>query len=262
VPLSPKTACAPFLTLNDPKIHWPDADPLVPQHVAIIMDGNGRWARQRGLPRSLGHDSGARVVRSVVEHCADRGIGHLTLFAFSSENWKRPAEEVSKLMSLFALYLDKEVREIERSGVRLKIIGERGRFSPRLQALIENAESATAHNDRIVVHVAANYGGRWDMVQAVGRWQQAHPDRSVSTLSEDDLAPYLSLADAPELDLLIRTGGESRISNFLLWQAAYAELYFSAVLWPDFSRAEFDQALTWFAGKERRFGAIPSRALR
>ncbi len=247
--------------MNDPKIHWPEADPTAPQHVAIIMDGNGRWARQRGLPRSLGHDSGARVVRSVVEHCAGRGIGHLTLFAFSSENWKRPEDEVSKLMSLFALYLEKEVREMERSGVRLRIIGERRRFSPRLQELIENAEAVTAHNTRIVVHVAANYGGRWDMVEAVRRWQQAHPGRPVSTLTEEDLAPFLSLADAPELDLLIRTGGESRISNFLLWQAAYAELYFSDVLWPDFSIAEFDRALSWYAGKERRFGAVPSRAL-
>ena len=223
------------------------------------MDGNGRWARQRGLPRSFGHDSGARVVRAVVEHCAAQGIGHLTLFAFSSENWKRPEDEVSKLMSLFALYLEKEVREMERSGVRLKIIGDRSRFAPRLQELIAQAESATAGNDRIVLHVAANYGGRWDMVEAVRCWQQAHPGQDLSSLTERALAPFLSLAEAPEPDLLIRTGGESRISNFLLWQAAYAELYFSEVLWPDFSAQELDRALAWFAGKDRRFGAVSGR---
>jgi undecaprenyl diphosphate synthase len=245
--------------LNDPKIHWHQPDPSRPQHVAIIMDGNGRWARQRGLPRSLGHDSGARVVRSVVEHCAAQGIGHLTLFAFSSENWKRPEDEVSKLMGLFTFYLEKEVREMERSGVRLKIIGDRSRFAPRLQELIAQAERATAQNDRIVLHVAANYGGRWDMVEAVRRWQLAHPGQTLSSLTEQELAPYLSLADAPEPDLLIRTGGESRISNFLLWQAAYAELYFSDVLWPDFSVQELDRALAWFAGKDRRFGAVSGR---
>ncbi len=245
--------------MNDPKIHWHQPDPSRPQHVAIIMDGNGRWARQRGLPRSLGHDSGARVVRSVVEHCAAQGIGHLTLFAFSSENWKRPEDEVSKLMGLFTFYLEKEVREMERSGVRLKIIGDRSRFAPRLQELIAQAERATAQNDRIVLHVAANYGGRWDMVEAVRRWQLAHPGQTLSSLTEQELAPYLSLADAPEPDLLIRTGGESRISNFLLWQAAYAELYFSDVLWPDFSVQELDRALAWFAGKDRRFGAVSGR---
>ncbi len=245
--------------MNDPKIHWHPADPTLPQHVAIIMDGNGRWARQRGLPRSLGHDSGARVVRAIVEHCAAQGIGHLTLFAFSSENWKRPDEEVSKLMSLFAFYLEKEVREMDRSGVRLKLIGDRSRFSPRLQQLMAQAEQATAQNSRMVLHVAANYGGRWDMVEAVRLWQQDHPGQAVSCLTEQDLAPYLSLADAPEPDLLIRTGGESRISNFLLWQAAYAELYFSEVLWPDFSVQELDRALAWFAGKDRRFGAVSSR---
>ena len=245
--------------MNDPKIHWHHADPSLPQHVAIIMDGNGRWARQRGLPRSLGHDSGARVVRSVVERCAAQGIGHLTLFAFSSENWKRPDEEVSKLMSLFTYYLEKEVREMESSGVRLKVIGDRSRLAPRLQQLIDEAERATAHNSRIVLHVAANYGGRWDMLEAVRRWQQAHPGQTVDSLTEQQLAPFLSLADAPEPDLLIRTGGESRISNFLLWQAAYAELYFSEVLWPDFSPRELDRALAWFAGKDRRFGAVSER---
>jgi undecaprenyl diphosphate synthase len=242
--------------LNDPKIHWHQADPSLPRHVAIIMDGNGRWARQRGLLRSLGHDSGARVVRSVVERCAALGIGHLTLFAFSSENWKRPEDEVSKLMSLFTLYLEKEVREMARSGVRLKIIGDRSRFAPRLQELIAQAERDTAQNDRIVLHVAANFGGRWDMVEAVRRWQLSHPGQTASSLTEQELAPYLSLADAPEPDLLIRTGGESRISNFLLWQTAYAELYFSEVLWPDFSVQELDRALAWFAGKDRRFGAV------
>jgi undecaprenyl diphosphate synthase len=211
------------------------------------------------LPRTFGHTSGARQVRAIIEHCADRGVGHVTLFAFSSENWKRPADEVSSLMSLFVLYLEKEIREMRLNGVRLKVIGDVSRFDARLQRLIADAQRETADNTRITLTVAANYGGRWDMVEAVRRWQVAHPGQTADALTEDDIAPFLSMADAPDPDLLIRTGGESRISNFLLWQLAYAELYFTDVLWPDFSVEEVDKALAWFAGKDRRFGAVTDR---
>lgn len=228
-----------------------------PQHVAFIMDGNGRWAQKRGLPRTVGHSSGARRVRDIVEYCAERGIAYVTLFAFSSENWKRPADEVSALMSLFMLYLEKEVRDMDANGVRLKIIGDRSRFGERLQALIRDAEARTAQHTRITVTVAVNYGGRWDLLQALHAWSQAHPAEPTPP-SEAQLAPYLSMAYAPDPDLLVRTGGEVRISNFLLWQMAYTELFFTDVLWPDFSRQEFDRALDWFALKDRRFGGVPS----
>jgi undecaprenyl diphosphate synthase len=198
-------------------------------------------------------------VRSVIEHAVERGIPYVTLFAFSSENWKRPMEEVSALMSLFMLYLEKEVKDMKANGVRLKIIGDLSRFDVRLQKLIREAEESTALNTRITLTVAANYGGRWDMLEAVRRWQAAHPQRPVSDLSEADIAPFLSMAEAPDPDLLIRTGGESRISNFLLWQLAYAELYFTDVLWPDFSVQELDKALAWYADKDRRFGAVTQR---
>ncbi len=242
--------------MNAPLTRWQAGDGALPRHVAVIMDGNGRWAKKRGLPRTFGHNSGARQVRALVEHCADLGISHVTLFAFSSENWKRPADEVSSLMSLFVLYLEKEIRDMNLNGVRLKVIGDASRFDARLQKLIADAQSQTAANTRITLTVAANYGGRWDMLEAVRRWKAAHPQRPVSELGEADLAPYLSMADAPDPDLLIRTGGESRVSNFLLWQLAYAELYFTDVLWPDFSVQELDKALAWYADKDRRFGAV------
>jgi undecaprenyl diphosphate synthase len=245
--------------LNAPLTRWQAGDGAAPRHVAFIMDGNGRWAKKRGLPRTFGHNSGARQVRDLIERCADLGIGHVTLFAFSSENWKRPADEVSSLMSLFELYLEKEARDMNLNGVRLKVIGDVARFDARLQKLIADAQSQTAANTRITLTVAANYGGRWDMLEAVRRWQAAHPQRPVSELSEADIAPYLSMADAPDPDLLIRTGGESRVSNFLLWQLAYAELYFTDVLWPDFSVQELDKALAWYADKDRRFGAVTQR---
>ncbi|MEI7783696.1 MAG: polyprenyl diphosphate synthase [Betaproteobacteria bacterium] len=245
--------------MNDPTPLWPQSDAAVPRHVAVIMDGNGRWAKQRGLPRTFGHSSGARQVKALINHCADRGVAYLTLFAFSSENWKRPAEEVSSLMSLFVLYLEKEIRAMRMEGVRLKVIGDISRFDTRLRNLIADAQRETADNKRITVTVAANYGGRWDLVEAVRRWHLAHPGRSADALSEEDLTPFLSMAHAPDPDLLIRTGGESRISNFLLWQLAYAELYFSDVLWPDFSIHEMDRALAWFADKDRRFGGVTDR---
>lgn len=245
--------------MNAPLTRWQAGDGAAPRHVAFIMDGNGRWAKKRGLPRTFGHNSGARQVRDLIERCADLGIGHVTLFAFSSENWKRPADEVSSLMSLFELYLEKEARDMNLNGVRLKVIGDVARFDARLQKLIADVQKQTAANTRITLTVAANYGGRWDMLEAVRRWQAAHPQRPVSELSEADIAPYLSMAGAPDPDLLIRTGGESRVSNFLLWQLAYAELYFTDVLWPDFSVQELDKALAWYADKDRRFGAVTQR---
>ncbi len=223
------------------------------------MDGNGRWAKKRGLPRTFGHTSGAMRVRAIVEHCAERGIPFVTLFAFSSENWKRPAEEVSALMSLFVLYLEKEVKDMDNNGVRLKVIGDISRFDDRLQTLIRQAEEKTAHHTRITLTVAANYGGRWDMVQAARRWQADHAGQPGAVMDEEALRPYLSMAYAPDPELVVRTGGEARISNFLLWQSAYAELFFTDVLWPDFTVAEFDRALSWFAALDRRFGAVTAK---
>ncbi len=227
----------------------------VPQHIAVIMDGNRRWARQRGLPKAIGHASGAKRIRGLVEACSARGVRWLTLFAFSTENWQRPADEVSSLMGLFLLYLQKEASDMHRKGVRLKVIGDRSAFDARLQALMTNVEAMTAHNTQITLTIAANYGGRWDMLQAVQAWQAAHPTEPVSALTEDALRSHLSLAGAPDPDLLIRTGGELRISNFMLWQSAYTELYFTSTLWPDFGTESLDQALAWYAQRDRRFGA-------
>lgn len=227
----------------------------LPQHIAIIMDGNRRWAKKRFIPAALGHAAGAQRVRDIVKTCAELGIPQLSLFAFSTENWKRPNEEVSSLMSLFTTYLKKEIRNMNANGVRLKVFGDTARFSPALQALIAKAQAQTASNQVITLNVCANYGGRWDMLQAAKAWQRAHPDKSLDTLTEASLAPYLSTGDAPEVDLLIRTGGESRVSNFLLWQAAYAELFFCDDLWPDFTPENLKQALAWFATRDRRFGS-------
>ena len=183
------------------------------------------------------------------------GVPYLSLFAFSTENWKRPEDEVSSLMGLFMSYLQKEVDNMNGNGVRLKVAGDTSRFAPALQELIAKAERETASNTRITLTVCANYGGRWDMVQAVKAWQEAHPDQSLQALSEEGLSAYLSTDGAPEVDLLIRTGGESRVSNFMLWQAAYAELFFTDDLWPDFSKKRLQQAVEWFAGRDRRFGS-------
>ena len=230
-------------------------DPAIPRHVAIIMDGNRRWAKKRFMPAALGHAAGAKRVREVVQACAEAGVSHLSLFAFSTENWKRPEEEVSSLMGLFMTYLQKEVDSMNAHGVRLKILGDTQRFPEPLRALIANAQAQTATNQGITLMVCANYGGRWDMVHAVKSWQQAHPEASWQDLTEEALAPYLSTADAPEVDLLIRTGGESRVSNFLLWQAAYAELFFTDDLWPDFGAVRLQEAITWFGQRDRRFGS-------
>jgi undecaprenyl diphosphate synthase len=227
----------------------------LPQHIAIIMDGNRRWAKKRFMPAALGHAAGANRVRDVVQACANLGVPYLSLFAFSTENWKRPEEEVTSLMGLFMTYLQKEVDSMNANGVRLKVVGDKSRFSHNLQALIARAEQQTAGNGRITLTVCANYGGRWDVLQATQAWQRAHPEQSVQSLTEESLAPYLSTAYAPEVDLLIRTGGESRVSNFMLWQAAYAEMFFTDDLWPDFSPARLQQAVTWFASRDRRFGS-------
>jgi undecaprenyl diphosphate synthase len=228
--------------------------PALPQHIAIIMDGNGRWAQKRHMPRTVGHAKGAAGVKALVEHCAKLGIKYLTLFAFSTENWSRPTDEVSTLMGLFVQYLEKEMAALAAAGVRLRVIGDVAGFPAELQTRIHAAEAATQHNQIITLCVAANYGGQWDMVQAVKNWQVAHPAANVSELTQQNLAQYLSTSGMPDVDLLIRTGGEQRISNFLLWQSAYAELYFTDVLWPDFGLAEIGEAIKWFGARARRFG--------
>jgi undecaprenyl diphosphate synthase len=229
----------------------PQTDDL-PRHVAVIMDGNGRWARGRRLPRIAGHRRGAEAVRATVRACGERGIEYLTLFAFSSENWRRPAEEVALLMKLFKNALEREVDELRVNGVRLKVVGDTRRFDPQLQKLIARGEELTAENRRLTLTIAANYGGRWDILQAMNRFLKENP--SVKDVAEDQLAPYLAMSYAPEPDLFIRTGGEQRISNFLLWQLAYTELYFTDTLWPDFDAAALDAAIASYRGRERRFG--------
>ena len=224
----------------------------VPRHVAIIMDGNGRWAQRRRLPRIAGHRRGAEAVRATVRACAERGIAYLTLFAFSSENWRRPAEEVALLMKLFKTALQNEVDKLHANGVRVKVVGDTSRFDPKLRKLIERAEELTAANDALTLTIAANYGGRWDILQGMNRLVREHP--SPGEISENLLSPYLAMSYAPEPDLFIRTGGEQRISNFLLWQLAYTELYFTESLWPDFDAAALDQAIASYRSRERRFG--------
>jgi undecaprenyl diphosphate synthase len=223
-----------------------------PRHIAIIMDGNGRWARQRLMPRVAGHKRGVESVRATVRACIERGVEHLTLFAFSSENWRRPAAEVDTLMELFVIALEREVDKLHQNGVRLRIVGDLQRFGPRLNKLIAEGEALTRDNSRLTLNVAANYGGRWDILQAVNSMLR---ERGASdSISEADLASRLCLADAPEPDLFIRTGGEQRISNFLLWQLAYTELYFTDTLWPDFDAAALDAAIESYRRRERRFG--------
>jgi undecaprenyl diphosphate synthase len=225
----------------------------MPRHVAIIMDGNGRWAKKRYMPRVAGHSRGVEAVRDTVRACLERGIGYLTLFAFSSENWRRPEEEVSLLMQLFVRALQYEVEKLDGNGVRLCVVGDLSRFDAKLQQLIRNAEEKTAANSRLTLTVCANYGGRWDILQAANRLSVEEPDKA-GRWEEADLAPYLSMHYAPEPDLFIRTGGEERISNFLLWQLAYAEFHFTETLWPDFNEAALDQAIASYRQRERRFG--------
>ena len=230
-------------------------EPADPRHVAIIMDGNGRWAQQRLLPRFAGHKRGMESVRKVVRACRECGIPFLSLFAFSSENWQRPADEISYLMELFALALGDEVEKLHEQRIQFRMIGDLTRFEDRLVDLIHRAEHLTRDNTGMVLTVAANYGGRWDILQAVNRMLAERPDSRTPAM-EADLTPYLALSYAPEPDLFIRTGGEQRISNFLLWQLAYTELYFTDTLWPDFDGAAFECAVAAYRRRERRFGRI------
>jgi len=227
--------------------------PSIPRHIAIIMDGNGRWAKKRFMPRIAGHKRGVETVRETIKACIDLGVEYLTLFAFSSENWRRPAEEVSLLMQLFVFALEKEVAKLHENNIRLRIIGDLGHFEPKLRALIHEGEELTKNNKRLTLTVAANYGGRWDVLQATHRLLKDKPELA-TTFSEEALAPYLSMGFAPEPDLFIRTGGEQRISNFLLWQLAYTELYFTKTLWPDFDSAALKLAIQSYQQRERRFG--------
>lgn len=217
------------------------------------MDGNGRWAKKRFLPRIAGHKRGVEVVRDMVKQCSSLGVEYLTLFAFSSENWRRPAEEVSFLMGLFMEALSQEVSKLNQNNIRLIMIGDRSRFDAALCTRIEAAEKLTEANTGLTLTIAANYGGRWDLLQAMNRMQQARPELA-GKFDEQDIAPYLSMHYAPEPDLFIRTGGEQRISNFLLWQLAYSELYFTDTLWPDFDNAAFNLAIQSYQQRERRFG--------
>jgi len=228
----------------------------MPRHVAIIMDGNGRWARRRFLPRPFGHREGVKAVRRVVNACVDRGIDTLTLFAFSSENWRRPTWEVSVLMKLFLVSLRNEIDALQQNNVRIRFIGDRSAFTESLQAVIHEAETATAANATITLVIAANYGGRWDIVQAARRLAREVQQGLLTPeqITTEHFDTGLSLADLPEPDLFIRTGGEQRISNFLLWQLAYTELYFTDRLWPDFDATDLDQACAAFAQRQRRFG--------
>jgi undecaprenyl diphosphate synthase len=227
----------------------------VPRHVAIIMDGNGRWAKQRLLPRVAGHRKGVEAVRATVRTAIERGVEYLTLFAFSSENWRRPADEVSILMDLFLRALEQEVAKLHENNIRFKTIGELGRFPARIRELIAAAEALTARNTRLTLTVAANYGGRRDIAQAAQRYFADHPEAADGPpMAPEALDPYLAMSYAPEPDLFIRTGGEQRISNFLLWQLAYTEFYFTDLLWPDFDAAAFDAAIASYRDRERRFG--------
>ena len=221
----------------------------IPHHIAIVMDGNGRWATKRFLPRVAGHKKGVDALRACVRHCGDIGVKVLTVFAFSSENWNRPADEVSGLMELLAMALAREVPQLQAEGVRIHFIGERAGLSDKVRQGLGQAEANTAHNTRLTFNICFNYGGRWDIAQAAARLAARG-----EAITEQSLDRAMALAHVPDPDLLIRTGGEKRISNFLLWQAAYSELYFSGKLWPDFDEAALDAAIADYAGRERRFG--------
>ena len=222
---------------------------VVPHHIAIVMDGNGRWATRRYLPRVAGHKKGVDALRACVRHCGERGVRVLTVFAFSSENWNRPPEEVSGLMKLLAVALSREVPQLHAEGVRIHFIGNRAALSDKVRAGLQQAEAATASNQRLVFNICFNYGGRWDIAQAA-----AGLAARGEAITEASMDRAMALAHVRDPDLLIRTGGEQRISNFLLWQAAYAEIYFSDKLWPDFDEAAIDEAIADYAGRERRFG--------
>lgn len=230
----------------------PETD-IIPRHVAIIMDGNGRWAKEHLLPRVAGHKRGVETVRTVIKACIERGIKYLTLFAFSSENWRRPTEEISFLMQLFITVLEQEIIRLHENGIRFKVIGDLTKFEPKIIEFIRNGEEITAANTSLTLTIAANYGGRWDIMQATHKMLAQHPEL-ISSFKEEDLSQHFAMSYAPEPDLFIRTGGEQRISNFLLWHLAYTELYFTDILWPDFNASSLDLAIESYQQRERRFG--------
>ena len=230
----------------------PETD-KAPRHVAIIMDGNGRWAKSRSLPRIVGHKNGIEAVRTAVKACIERGVNYLTLFAFSSENWRRPTEEVSYLMQLFIMVLKQEIIKLHENGIRFKVIGDLTKFEPKIIEFIRNGEEMTTANTRLTLTIAANYGGRWDIMQAVHKMHM-QDQKLINNFVEEDLSQHFAMNYAPEPDLFIRTGGEQRISNFLLWDLAYTELYFTNTLWPDFNADSLDLAIQSYQQRERRFG--------
>ena len=226
---------------------------IIPRHIAIIMDGNGRWAKSRLLPRIAGHKRGIDAVRATVKACIEREVNYLTLFAFSSENWRRPAAEVFFLMQLFFTVLEQELIKLHENGIRFKVIGDLTKFEPKIIEFIRNGEEMTAANTRLTLTIAANYGGRWDIMQAV-RKMHLQDQKLINSFVEEDLSQHFAMNYAPEPDLFIRTGGEQRISNFLLWNLAYTELYFTNTLWPDFNKDSLDLAIQSYQQRERRFG--------
>lgn len=233
----------------------------IPQHIAIIMDGNGRWAQARGLPRTMGHRQGAEAAKKAVKAAAELGVKYLTLFGFSSENWSRPAEEINELMRLLRMFLRSETAELHRNGIRLRVIGDRSQFAPDIIELIENAEKLTAGNQKITVIIALDYGGRNDILQAASRWALMCREKGINpdfSSAEEFLPSFMSTGDIPDPDILIRTSGEMRISNFMLWQCAYSELIFTPVLWPDFGEEHLKAAIHEFGQRDRRFGAVKS----
>jgi undecaprenyl diphosphate synthase len=242
------------MTYSSSTVRVPDVAEI-PRHIAIIMDGNGRWATQRRLPRVAGHSRGVDAVRACVEACAHAGVQYLTLFAFSSENWRRPVEEVSFLMRLFVTALEREVGKLHANSIRLRVVGDLSQFDARVQDLIRRAEAKTARNNRLTLTIAANYGGRWDILQATRKVaEEALRAGQAGAIDEQSFAQHLAMAYAPEPDLFIRTGGETRISNFLLWQLAYTELYFTETFWPDFNAETLAEAIASYQRRERRFG--------
>lgn len=234
----------------------------IPQHLAVVMDGNGRWATQRHLPRTAGHLRGIGSVRRLVRYCGHKGIKYLTLFSFSSENWRRPQDEVDLLMRLFVRSLQKEVKTLHKNNISLKVVGDTSAFNSQIRNLILEAEQLTQDNDSMYLTIAANYGGRWDILNAFQQYIKEHNIGSDYTVNEREFDKYLSMSWAPEPDLLIRTGGEQRISNFLIWQLAYTELYFTPTLWPDIKIEHLDEAMAWYASRERRFGQTSAQLLK
>ncbi|MEQ1620356.1 MAG: isoprenyl transferase [Methylococcales bacterium] len=228
----------------------------MPRHIAIIMDGNGRWAQKRLMPRAFGHQAGVKTVRKIVEYCANNNVEVLTLFAFSSENWRRPEEEVSLLMSLFMLTLQREIDKLDRNNIRLRFIGDRHAFSEKLQKKMAEGELQTRNNTALTLVIAANYGGRWDMTQAFQKLaaKVSSGELKAEEITEQLINQQLSISDLPEPDLFIRTGGEQRVSNFMLWQLAYTEMYFTQTLWPDFDESSIEDAIKSFKNRQRRFG--------